>query len=85
MQEIRIDLYSDTITKPTPAMRKAMSEAEVGDEQQKEDPTVNRLVEMVCKLLGKEDAIYLPSGTMCNQIAWRATSKPVGLRPSPAP
>lgn len=71
MKKIRIDLYSDTITKPTPAMRKAMSEAEVGDEQQKEDPTVNQLVEMVCQLLGKEDAIFLPSGTMCNQIAWR--------------
>ncbi|MCJ7593972.1 MAG: threonine aldolase family protein [Desulfobacterales bacterium] len=76
MQGIRIDLYSDTITKPTPAMRKAMSEAEVGDEQQKEDPTVNRLVEMVCELLGKEDAIFLPSGTMCNQIAWRVYCRP---------
>ena len=71
MKGIRIDLYSDTITKPTPAMRKAMSEADVGDEQQKEDPTVNQLVDMVCRLLGKEDAIFLPSGTMCNQIAWR--------------
>ncbi|MBW1695219.1 MAG: threonine aldolase family protein [Deltaproteobacteria bacterium] len=71
MDEIRIDLYSDTHTKPTAEMRRFMSNAEVGDEQQQADPTVNRLVQMVCELLGKEDAIYLPSGTMCNQIAWR--------------
>jgi threonine aldolase len=57
-------------------MRKFMSEAEVGDEQQKEDPSVNRLVEMVCDLLGKEDAMYLPSGTMCNQIAFRVYCRP---------
>ena len=73
---VRIDLFSDTITKPTQAMRKFMAEAEVGDEQQKEDPSVNRLVEMVCDLLGKEDAIYLPSGTMCNQIAFRVHCRP---------
>jgi threonine aldolase len=53
-----------------------MAEAEVGDEQQKEDPSVNKLVEMVCDLLGKEDAIYLPSGTMCNQIAFRVHCRP---------
>jgi len=76
MKPIRIDLYSDTITKPTRAMRQFMAEAEVGDEQQKEDPTVNRLVEMVCDLLGKEDAVYLPSGTMCNQIAFRVHCRP---------
>jgi threonine aldolase len=64
MQNIRIDLFSDTTTRPTPKMRKFMSEAEVGDEQKKEDPTVNLLVEMVCDLLGKEDALFLPSGTM---------------------
>jgi threonine aldolase len=75
-QGIRIDLYSDTHTKPTAEMRKFMSMAEVGDEQQKEDPTVNRLVEKVCDLLGKEDAIYLPSGTMCNQIAFRVHCRP---------
>lgn len=68
---IRIDLYSDTTTRPSPEMRRFMSMAEVGDEQRKEDPTVNRLVELVCELLGKEDAVYLPSGTMCNQIAIR--------------
>lgn len=66
-----IDLYSDTKTRPTPGMRKAMAEAEVGDEQKFEDPTVNRLRERVCALLGKEDAVFLPSGTMCNQIAIR--------------
>ncbi|MBW1720584.1 MAG: threonine aldolase family protein [Deltaproteobacteria bacterium] len=68
---IRIDLFSDTITRPTQGMRKAIAEAEVGDEQQREDPTVNRLVEMVCELLGKEDALFLPSGTMCNQVSIR--------------
>jgi len=73
---IRIDLFSDTITKPTPGMRKCMAEAEVGDEQQKEDPSVNKLVERVCDLLGKEDAVYLPSGTMCNQIAFRVYCRP---------
>ncbi len=76
MKDIRIDLYSDTHTQPTAEMRKFMSAAEVGDEQQREDPTVNRLIEKVCDLLGKEDAIYLPSGTMCNQIAWRVYCRP---------
>ncbi|MBN2031647.1 MAG: threonine aldolase family protein [Deltaproteobacteria bacterium] len=76
MNGISIDLYSDTITKPTPEMRKFMSEAEVGDEQQKEDPTVNALVQKVCELLEKEDAIFLPSGTMCNQVAFRVHCRP---------
>ena len=76
MQNIRIDLYSDTLTKPTLKMRKYMSEAEVGDEQKKEDPTINLLLEMVCDLLGKEDALFLPSGTMCNQIAFRVYCRP---------
>lgn len=76
MPEIRIDLYSDTTTRPTQAMREFISSAEVGDEQQKEDPTVNQLVEMVAHLLGKEDAIFLPSGTMCNQIAFRVHCRP---------
>jgi threonine aldolase len=65
-----VDLYSDTVTRPTPAMRRAMFEAEVGDEQQLEDPTVNRLQETVAELLGKEAALFLPSGTMCNQVAF---------------
>ena len=69
MPEIRIDLYSDTQTRPTPAMRRAMAEAPVGDEQRNEDPSVNRLCAVVCELLGKEAAVYLPSGTMCNEIA----------------
>ena len=71
MQNRFIDLYSDTKTKPSPGMRKAMADAEVGDEQKFEDPTVNRLRERVCELLGKEDAVFLPSGTMGNQIAIR--------------
>src|SRR5919109_2635101 len=65
-----IDLYSDTMTKPTAAMRQCMAAAEVGDEQKGEDPTVNRLQEMVAELLGKEAAVYLPSGTMCNEISF---------------
>lgn len=69
MSPIRINLYSDTQTLPTPAMRKAMAEAPVGDEQRGEDPTVNRLCEVVAKLTGKEAAVFLPSGTMCNEIA----------------
>jgi len=76
MNPIEIDLYSDTHTKPTAGMRASMAEAEVGDEQHKADPTVNRLVERVCELLGKEDALYLPSGTMCNQIAFRVYCRP---------
>ncbi|MDP1840903.1 MAG: beta-eliminating lyase-related protein, partial [Reyranella sp.] len=71
MQNRFIDLYSDTKTKPSPGMRKAMADAEVGDEQKMEDPTVNRLRDRVCELLGKEDAVFLPSGTMGNQIAIR--------------
>lgn len=71
MSQVRIDLYSDTCTRPTPGMRKAMAEAEVGNEQAKEDPTTNRLQERVAELLGKEDAVFLPSGSMCNAIAYR--------------
>ena len=71
MQNRFIDHYSDTKTKPSPGMRKAMADAEVGDEQKMEDPTVNRLRDRVCELLGKEDAVFLPSGTMGNQIAIR--------------
>ena len=67
----RIDLYSDTQTRPTPGMRRAMAEAEVGDEQRGEDPTVNRLTQKVAELLGKPAAVFLPSGTMCNEIAYR--------------
>ncbi len=68
---IAVDLSSDTVTKPTQDMRRFMCEAEVGDEQKHEDPTVNLLQEMVAELLGKEAALFLPSGTMCNEIALR--------------
>jgi threonine aldolase len=73
---IEVDLYSDTVTRPTPAMRRFMCEAEVGDEQKGEDPTVNHLQEMVAELLGKEAALFLPSGTMCNEIAMRVHCRP---------
>ena len=79
MSEIRIDLYSDTATRPTPQMRAFMCEAPVGDEQKGEDPTVNRLQEMVAELLGMEAAVLLPSGTMCNQIALAAQCLPGDL------
>jgi threonine aldolase len=71
-----IDLRSDTVTKPTPAMRKAMAEAEVGDDVFGEDPTVNALQEKVAALLGKEKAIFVPSGTMANQLAIKAHTQP---------
>src|SRR5689334_1682093 len=70
MSTFAVDLFSDTVTRPTAAMRRAMAEAEVGDEQNREDPTVNRLQDMVAELLGKEAALFLPSGTMCNQVAF---------------
>jgi len=73
---IEVDLSSDTVTKPTIAMRRFMCDAEVGDEQKGEDPTVNRLQEMVAELLGKEAALFLPSGTMCNEIAMRVHCRP---------
>src|SRR5262249_58793245 len=73
---IDVDLYSDTGTRPTPDMRRFMCEAEVGDEQKLEDPTVNMLQEMVADLLGKEAAVFLPSGTMCNEIALRVHCRP---------
>lgn len=64
-----IDLRSDTVTKPTPAMRKAMAEAEVGDDVYHEDPTVNRLERRAAEILGKEAALFVPTGTMGNTIA----------------
>lgn len=66
-----INLYSDTQTLPVEAMREAMARAPVGDEQRMEDPSVNRLCEMTAELLGKEAAVFLPSGTMCNELAVR--------------
>jgi len=76
VQAPRIDLYSDTKTRPTPAMRRAMAEAEVGDEQAHEDPTTLELERLVAELLGKEAALFLPSGTMCNEIAYRVHCQP---------
>ncbi len=73
---LEVDLYSDTKTRPTAAMRRAMAAAEVGDEQAFEDPTVNALVERVAALLGKEAAVFLPSGTMANEIAYRLHVRP---------
>ena len=71
-----IDLRSDTVTKPTQAMRKAMAEAEVGDDVFGEDPSVNALQEKVAKILGKEAAIFVPTGTMANQLAIKAHTQP---------
>jgi threonine aldolase len=64
-----IDLRSDTVTKPTPEMREAMAEAEVGDDVYRDDPTVNKLEELAAEMLGKEAALFVPSGTMGNLIA----------------
>jgi threonine aldolase len=71
-----IDLRSDTVTRPTPAMRKAMIEAEVGDDVFGEDPTVNALQEKVANLLGKEAALFVPSGTMANQLSIKSHTQP---------
>lgn len=71
-----VDLRSDTVTRPTPGMRKAMMEAEVGDDVLGDDPTVIRLQERVAELLGKEAAIFMPSGSMANQTAIRANTQP---------
>ena len=71
-----IDLRSDTVTRPTPAMRAAMANAEVGDDVIDVDPTVDKLQTMTADLLGKESAIFMPSGTMTNQVAVRVHCKP---------
>ena len=73
-----VNLYSDTQTQPTAAMRAAIAAAEVGDEQLKQDPTTTALEERVAELLGHEAAVFLPSGTMCNEIAIRLHIKPGG-------
>ncbi len=70
-----IDMRSDTVTRPTPGMREAMARAEVGDDVFGDDPTVNRLQSVVADLLGKEAALYVPSGTMGNQLALRAQTR----------
>src|SRR4051812_22634433 len=71
-----INLFSDTQTKPSKEMRRAMADAEVGDEQRRQDPTVTRLEEMTAALLGKDAGLFLPSGTMCNIIAVKAHTQP---------
>ena len=71
-----IDLRSDTVTKPTPGMREAMISAPVGDDVIDIDPTVVELQEQIASLLGKESAIFMPSGTMTNQIALRVHCSP---------
>ena len=71
-----IDLRSDTVTRPTPAMREAMARAEVGDDVYGEDPTVNRLQERVAAMLGKEAGLFVPSGTMANQVSLGVLTRP---------
>ena len=73
---VRINLLSDTQTRPTPAMREAMARAEVGDEQIGDDPSVNLLCDRVADLLGKEAAVFMPSGTMCNVAATLVHCRP---------
>ena len=72
----RVDLRSDTVTKPTPGMRRAMAEADVGDDVLGDDPTVIELQNRLARLTGKEAALFVPSGTMSNAIAIRAQTSP---------
>ena len=78
MSEHGVNLYSDTQTRPGAEMRAAMAAAEVGDEQRKLDPTVNELQRRVAELLGHEAGLFLPTGTMCNLIAFRLHVRPLG-------
>jgi len=73
-----INLYSDTQTRPSDGMRRAIASADVGDEQRREDPTTRQLEERVAELLGQQAGLFLPSGTMCNQIALRLHARPGG-------
>jgi threonine aldolase len=73
---LMIDLRSDTVTKPTPRMRRAMADAEVGDDVYGEDPTVNRLQERAAEIFGKEAALFVPTGSMGNQIAVKLHTRP---------
>jgi threonine aldolase len=73
---VRINLYSDTQTRPTPAMKDAMMRAEVGDEQHGDDPTVHALCDRMAALMGKEAAVFMPSGTMCNVAATLTHCRP---------
>ncbi|HTV54116.1 MAG TPA: low specificity L-threonine aldolase [Terriglobia bacterium] len=71
-----VDLRSDTVTRPTPAMRRAMAEAEVGDDVYREDPTVNGLQERAAEMFGREDALFVASGSMGNQVAIKVHTRP---------
>jgi threonine aldolase len=73
-----VDLRSDTLTTPTPEMRRAMADAEVGDDCYGEDPTINRLQELACEMLGTDGALFVPTGSMANQIAVKVLSAPGG-------
>ena len=73
-----IDLRSDTVTMPTAEMRKAMADAELGDDCYGEDPQINRLQELACEILGTEEALFVPTGSMANQIAVKVLSAPGG-------
>ena len=75
-----IDLRSDTVTRPTEGMRKAMYEAEVGDDVFREDPTVNAFQEEVAAMFGMESGVFVPSGTMGNQLALNVQSRPGELK-----
>src|SRR5580698_4749451 len=70
-----IDLRSDTVTRPTPEMRRAMAEAEVGDDVYGEDPTLNRLERRAAEILGKEAAVFVPTGTMGNVVAIKSLTE----------
>jgi threonine aldolase len=72
----RVDLRSDTVTLPSPGMRQAMAAAAVGDDQYGEDPSINRLQDRIAELLGKEAALFVPSGTMANQIGLKILTQP---------
>ncbi|MGH9866355.1 MAG: beta-eliminating lyase-related protein, partial [Candidatus Acidiferrales bacterium] len=67
--DVVVDLRSDTVTRPTPAMRRAMAEAEVGDDVYGEDPTVNKLQQRAAEIFGREAALFVPSGSMGNLLA----------------
>src|SRR3954447_7548993 len=73
---VRVNLYSDTQTKPSRAMKEAMMDAEVGDEQHGSDPTTHALCDRMAALLGKEAAVFMPSGTMCNEVAILTQCRP---------
>jgi threonine aldolase len=78
VRDVFVDLRSDTVTRPTPGMRAAMAQAEVGDDVYGEDPTIRRLEETVADLFGHEAAVFTPTGTMANQIALRLVCPPAG-------